>query len=88
MPYQRLGEPSILPPHLPVPLLTYHSFPYLLPNPSKPRDSSNLFPKYLPDRAPINNNRRIPSNYPHAWSLIVEVYMVATHGTNTYNTQL
>ena len=87
MPYQWSGEPSILPLHLPVPLLTYHTCPYLLPNPSEPCDSSNLFTKDLPDRAPINNNRCIPSNYPQACSLIVEVSMVDTHGTNTYNTQ-
>ena len=88
IPYQCSGEPSILPPHLPVPLLTYHSYPYLLPNPSEPCDSSNIFPKNLPDRAPINNNRCIPSNYPHACILIIEVSMVDTHVTNTYNKKL
>ena len=88
VPYQRSGEPFILPLHLPVPLHTWKSCPFLLPNPDKPHDASNLFPKDLPDRAPINNNRRIPSNYPRACSLIVEVAMVATNGINTYNTQL
>ena len=88
MTYQRSGEASILARHLPVPLLTYHSCPYLLPNLSEICDSSNIFPKDLPDRATINNNRYISSNYPHACILIVEVSMVDTHGTNTYNTQL
>ena len=65
--------------------------PFLPIPPSKPvqtRDSSNLFPKDLPNRAPINNNHCILSYYPHACSLIVEVSMVDTHITNTYNTQL
>ena len=88
VPYQWLGEPPILPLRPPVPLCTFQSCMYLLPNPAKPHDVSNLFPKDPTDRAPIINNRRIPSNYPHAWSLIVEVAMVATLGKNTYNTQI
>ena len=88
MPYQRSGEPPILPLRTPVPIRTYQSRPSLLPNLAKPHDASNLFPKYLTDRVPINNYFRIPSNYPHSCSLIVEVSVVATHGNNTYNTQL
>ena len=96
MTYQQSGEPPILPLRPPVPLHTCQSCPSLLPNPAEPNNDSNIFPKYasnivpkdLPDRAPINNICRIPSNYPHACSLIVEFSMFATHGTNTCNTQL
>ena len=88
MPFQRSGEPPILPLRPPVPINTYQSCLSLLPNPAEPHDASNLVSKYLPDQVPINNNRRILSNYPHACSLIIEVSMVDTYGTNTYNTQL
>ena len=86
--YQQSGEPPILPLCPPVPLYTCQSRPYLLPNTDEPHNESNIVSKDLPDRAPINNNRLIPSKYTHECSLIVEFSMVATHGTNTYNTQL
>ena len=88
MTYQQSGEPPILPLRPPVPLHTCQSRPSLLPNPAEPHYVSNIVPKDMPDQAPINNNRRIPSKYPHEFSLIVEFSMVATHGTNTCNTQL
>ena len=88
MPFQRSGEPPILPLRPPVPINTYQSCLSLLPNPAEPHDASNLVSKYLPDQVPIYNNRRIPSNYPHTCCLIVKVAVVSTHGTNSYNTQL
>ena len=65
MTYQQSGEPPIPPLRPPVPLHTCQSRPSLLPNPAEPHGVSNIVPKDMPDQAPINNNRRIPSKYPH-----------------------
>ena len=88
MPYQWSGELPILPILPPVPIRTFYSRLSFLPNPYKLHDASNIFPKDIPDQAPINNNHCCLSNYTHVGSLIVEVAMVATQDNNTYNVQL
>ena len=77
-----------LPPFPMVPLRTFHSWAPLRPNPDEPPVFSNTFPEELSDRAPIKNYFRSLSNYTRVCSLRIEVVFIATHGTNTYNTQL